>query len=761
MLCLSFNTLYASFLHYKGTVKGESGSPLEFANVTLMSQNDSTLIEGTVTDATGEFVVSGCDTRVFLRISAMGFEEKLIDNPKSDLGDIILTPTSYMLGEIVVTATRPMAKLKGDAVHVPIAGTYLANTGTAFELLGKMPFVLQVGEKFEVLGKGSPLIYINGRQIRDMSELDQLASSQIKNVDIVTNSGAKYASNVNAVIRITTIAPVGEGFSFSDRTTVGYKHYAYLFEQVNMNYRKNGFDLYAMLNYENYRERPRFNNFTIQFLPEATVTQNSTGKDFAKYPVYQGKIGLNYNKGEQSIGIYYDFSYRPSTADSYSFTSRLLNDNKDDELIYTGNISRHNRQHTLSAYYSSNIGKWQFAANFDALWQINDRQTAEYEISTINPNRNFITDNSVTNRLIAGSLNASFHIWFGDLTFGTEITNIHRTDLYSGNADYITDNDTKIDETTAAFFTETSQRLGLVTVSAGFRWEYTDSKYYLFSQRQNDQSRRYHNLVPSVSVQIPIGKVAASLSYMRKTSRPVFGQLSGAVRYLDRYCYESGNPDLRPIYRDYVGLTASWQDIVVEMEYLSTKNYFMWQTQPYPEYPDATLLKIENMPRYNTYGIYLNYSPCFFTIWRPTFMAGIQAQDFKIHHNNTDVKMNNPLAVFRFNNAIHLPWDIWLNLDFSIKTSGDSENIHVKSRRNCDLGLYKSFLNDKWSVKIQLNDLFNTDREEFITYDALTRTVAKKIYDTRDVSITLRYNFNSITSRYRGKGAGNNDKHRL
>lgn len=149
-----------------------------------------------------------------------------------------------------------MAGLKGEGVHVAIAGSYLANAGTALDVLGKMPFVTKSGTDIEVLGKGAPHIYINGRQVRDMSELDRLASSQIKSVDVITAPGAKYASTVNAVIRITTAAPVGEGFSLDDRTTAGYKHYAYLFEQLNLNWRKNGFDLFGMLNYENYRERP-------------------------------------------------------------------------------------------------------------------------------------------------------------------------------------------------------------------------------------------------------------------------------------------------------------------------------------------------------------------------------------------------------------------------------------------------------------------------------------------------------------------------
>lgn len=142
-------------------------------------------------------------------------------------------------------------------------------------------------------------------------------------------------------------------------------------------------------------------------------------------------------------------------------------------------------------------------------------------------------------------------------------------------------------------------------------------------------------------------------------------------------------------------------------------------------------------------------------------MAGIMAQDFKLIHNDSEMELNKPLGVFRFNNAIHLPWDIWLNVDSSARTAGNGDNVYMKSQWKCDLGLYKSFSNDRWSIKLQLNDLFNTYRQEFISFDALTTIKVNKIYDTRDLSLTIRYNFNEARSRFKGRGAGNSEKNRF
>lgn len=47
----------------------------------------------------------------------------------------------------------------------------------------------------------NPIIYVNGRLLRDLSELDQLKSEDIKNVELITSPGARYDASVKAVIR--------------------------------------------------------------------------------------------------------------------------------------------------------------------------------------------------------------------------------------------------------------------------------------------------------------------------------------------------------------------------------------------------------------------------------------------------------------------------------------------------------------------------------------------------------------------------------
>ena len=98
---------------------------------------------------------------------------------------------------------------------------------------------------FEVFGKGTPFIYINGRKVQDLAELSHINSSDIKNVEVITNPGAKYDASVKSVIRIRTKRPQGDGWSGTLRTQNGFQHYFGTREQAKLKYRTGGLELFG------------------------------------------------------------------------------------------------------------------------------------------------------------------------------------------------------------------------------------------------------------------------------------------------------------------------------------------------------------------------------------------------------------------------------------------------------------------------------------------------------------------------------------
>lgn len=561
----------------------------------------------------------------------------------------------------------------------------------------------------------------------------------------------------------TEVVPAAEEeMSFSDKTKIGYKHYWYCLEQADVNYRKRGLDVFAALDYENYRERHNAIMQTTQYLPTATTEQDAHGMDFAKSPVYSGKAGFNYSSGRRDCGLSYDFSFRPEDACSLGSMaiSRYVDGELSEEMLQDYTANDRNRQHKINAYYADSLGIFAVRANIDIVWQNNDRARETEESSTINAFNDVFSTDDINNRLIAGNITASVPIAKGELRFGPEITNIRHTDRYMTTAGCLSADDTKIKETTAALFAETDQTLGKAGLIVGLRGEFTSSGYYLSGVKQSDASRHYMTLLPSAAIFVPTGDVRTRLSYTRTCTRPIFEQLSSAVRYVDRYNYSTGNPSLRPVYRDIVSLAVEWKDLTAEATYRSTKNLIIQQTSPSAASDYAAVLSAVNLPRYNSWTVALHYSPRF-GFWHPSLDASIAFQDMQFVIDGAAKKLNKPMGTVRFDNALFLPMDIRFNATLSIRSSGNTENLYLKNCTTIDLGLFKSFKNDTWTVRLQCNDICGKWRRPTIVYDTMSTTVIKKKLDTRDLSLTVCYNLNRKPSRYGGTGAGNRDKGRL
>ena len=104
-----------------------------------------------------------------------------------------------------------------------------------------------------MFGKGEPLIYINNRLVRDNSELERLSSKDISKVELIQNPGAEYDATVKAVLKIRTVRHAGEGLGVNVRSNVSQSHKTSNTDQLNLNYRKNGLDLFGMVNYSLWR----------------------------------------------------------------------------------------------------------------------------------------------------------------------------------------------------------------------------------------------------------------------------------------------------------------------------------------------------------------------------------------------------------------------------------------------------------------------------------------------------------------------------
>jgi hypothetical protein len=147
--------------------------------------------------------------------------------------------------------------------------------------------------------------------------------------------------------------------------------------------------------------------------------------------------------------------------------------------------------------------------------------------------------------------------------------------------------------------------------------------------------------------------------------------------------------------------------------------------------------------------------------WQPMFDFGIRKQFFHVNENGIQTKYDRPIAFLTFNNIFQLPKNFMLNVDMDYTTSGHSTAIKWQSNEGVNIGIYKPFLKDKLTLNLQVKDIFNSYKTaNWLCYGDYNIHKWDKS-DSRQLLLTLRYKFNTVTSKYKGIGAGNDEKNRL
>ncbi|MDR2810614.1 MAG: carboxypeptidase-like regulatory domain-containing protein, partial [Tannerellaceae bacterium] len=232
----------------RGSVFNEQNTEIPYANVTFLSETDSTFLCGAMTDEKGVFEFSCENTgKGILRISFIGYDDFFrtvtTDGNSADVGKCVLHEKTIGLAEVTVTARRPQIVMQGNTLVTSIANTVLSNAGTASDVLKYVPSVLLDEDRITVLGKGTPEIYINNRKVRDNSELEQLHSTDIARIELIRNPGALYDAETRAVLKIITIKRYTEGLELQlSARGMQNKRFADR-EVINLNYRIRGLTL--------------------------------------------------------------------------------------------------------------------------------------------------------------------------------------------------------------------------------------------------------------------------------------------------------------------------------------------------------------------------------------------------------------------------------------------------------------------------------------------------------------------------------------
>ncbi len=746
-----------------GHIVDEKGAPMPFANVSLLSVADSSFITGGVSNENGDFVIPCQMKHIIAKISTIGYKTVIRNAAVGKMGTITLQPETYTIKGVEIKGEIPQYKMVTGGMAVDVQHSVLHDVGTADDLLSMIPMVQKRDGKFEVLAKGEPEIYINNKKVTGANELKMLKSADIKNVEVITAPGAKYNAEVNAVIRIKTLKPQGDGFSLSFYNQSRLNNKWYNYDDLTLKYRTNGLEAFANVALDNG------NYSTEQDVDQEIHISKDLFNAKAILPVRSTWTTLYYK-----AGLSYDFNTDHSIGFSISsqhiFSSIFKTDMEQhyqkngafhgDVLLLTDIREKNKPIWELNSYYVGKVGKLGIDFNATVLRNCSENINYQYEHSEELGSRPITTTTDDKSTMAAGKLVLTYPVWKGELTGGSEVTSTQRHGNNLNAEGIIPASDTEREEKNIAGFAEYQMQLGQWHMNAGLRYEHVSTNYTSFGVKQEEPSRTYNDLFPTLSAAWQKGKWGAQLSYTKRITRPQYSQLTSMVVYDSRMLYEGGNPMLRPSIRqgiDFI-LTYAWLNFATG--FTRENDFFTHTGKIYDEENEIIILTPENFDHQDRVYATLTASPKI-GIWQPITTLHYYQQMFDSEKYGAPKKLNKPEFSARLQNWFILGTTAKALLDINYTGSNHWGMMYRGTSCSVNARVQKTFLKGNLIATLYADDIFRSARNNMITYYGIG-TTSNKIYTyTQAVGITLTYNFNATRSKYKGTGAGNDEKSRL
>ena len=753
-----------------GRIVDESGQPVEFANISLHSATDnqnndqnSTYLNGGVSNENGDFVIPCKEERVNLKVSYIGYKTVTRTVSVGEIGTITMQPETYTVNGIVVKGEIPQYKMAKGGMMVDVQHSLLHDIGNADDLLSMIPMIQGRDGKFEVLAKGEPEIYINNKKVRDPNELKQLKSVDIKSVDVITSPGAKYNAEVNAVIRIKTLKTQGEGLSLMVTSDTWKNNKWNNYDDLTLKYRTRGLEVSANVALDN----GHYSN--DQNLEQELHIKKDFFNAHADLPVRSSWTELQY-KG----GLSYDFNTDHSVGLSFSsqkiFHNRFKCDMKQNYLkngVFYGDVllktdidELDKPVWELNTYYVGKVEKLDIDLNATMLQRKTESHLNQQEFSQELGDRTITTLNNEDRKMMAGKLVLTYPVWKGSLSGGTEATSTKSYGRNVNKENIIPETDNEMKEKNIAGFAEYELQLGQWRLNAGLRFEHVKADYYAFGEWQQEPSRTYNDWFPNLSVAWQKDKWSAQLNYSKRITRPPYRMLESMIVYDSRMFYEGGNPLLRPSVRQSIDLNLTYSWLTFVAGFTRENDLFTHIGRVYDEEKEIAIFQPVNFDHQDRVYATLVASPKF-GFWQPTATLHYYQQMFDAEAYGAPKKLDKPEFSFDLKNWFVINPTMKALVHANYSGSNHWGFMYRGSSFMVNARLQKAFLKGRLNATLFANDIFRTAKTKVTTYYAIGLTAQDVYTYTQQVGLRLTYNFNVSNSKYRGTGAGNDEKNRL
>ena len=740
-----------------GTVLDDySGNAIEYANIVLYSLRDSSVVTGGITNKKGYFLIQEVPFgKYYMELNFIGYNKHSIENIKvfpkridQNIGTVRLKPATEMLNEVEIEAEQSRIDYKLDRKVINVEKDLNAIGGTAVDVLENVPSVqTDIDGNVSIRGSGNFIVLIDGRPspLQGSEALQQIPSSSIKNIEIITNPSAKYdPDGVGGIINVILKKEKRNGINGLFTASYGSFNSGGGDFLVNIRSNKLNFFVGGDIKQRTNRGMGEFKQRT--FGTDTLMVDKETSGERARNG---GKIraGFDYYITDNDIitisGQYGENGFGRIKSDT-ALTYWIRDDIEEDEYYYlnksifdidgqyfAGDVNYMHKfmkkGHDIQTYlyYSKNtdteLNKYIETGYTDSLYNsfLLSDSTRTFENSDITNIRGKI---DYTLPLFKeGKLETGYQIKYrlSDNEYQYQLGGISNqwTDSLELNNNY------SFNRNIQSGYVIFSNLTGKFGYMIGVRSEYTNRVINQSPITENiDTIYNKLNFFPTLHMSYKLPwEMQLLASYSRRINRPRGHFLDPFPEVIDPYNIKQGNPMLEPEFTNAAEIniqkTFGKNFISFEAYYKQTDNKIERIKQVSETNPEILISTYENVGEDMSAGIEMMTNINLTKWWNVNlsgntyYYAILSNMEGAVTDNNTisyGGRMNQTFRIKKTNTKIQLSG---FAFGPSITSQGTSSGMLM-----ANLAVKQEFLDNKLSITFNMRDIFNTANHEFI-YD--------------------------------------------
>ncbi len=777
LVILSFQAYSQPYRIEGKVIDDQSRKPLEYANASLLSATDSTLIGGATTDASGSFMIQANTGTYLVKVQFISYAARYFnvsvskEKPIATLGSITLFPDAEILSEIVVSGQKNQMQLELDKRIFNVSEDLNNVAANASEILDNLPSIaVDVDGNVSLRGSSNVRILVNGKPsglvgIGSPDALRQLQGNLIERIEVITNPSARYDAEGSAgIINIILKKEQERGFNGSFTANAGFPaNYGF---SGNVNYRSGKFNVFGSYGI-NYRENPgggftdRVSRDTLFTYIDNDRVRGGTSHNF--------RIGTDFNIDENNT---ITASAMTRISDELNTTNITYFDRTQSSGLINNTLRRdlqNGEDNNLE--YEVDYKRIMKGEGHELNAQIQFRNNTEIEQSSIDSAnlllnsplelyQRSLNDEGDKNTLIQAdyvypfSNGKKFEAGYrGTLR---EITSDYLVEQTDGQGNFFPlvnfSNLFTYNEDVHAAYAIYENKMDKWGYQLGLRAEQTFIKTF---QRETAQTNRkdYLNAFPSAFLSYKItGAKTAQASYSRRLSRPRFWYLNPFSSFSDPRNIRQGNTDLNPEYTDSyeVGILNN-----LNKSSIYFGGYYRYSTGVIDRVQTSvdginTVSIPRNIGIENAYGIEANFSADPLKWLSINGNANFYRAITEGRYNDIILDRDTYSARFRLNSKFKIG-KIDLQLSGNYRAPERQTQGTRKSVYRMDLGANMDVLKGKGTLNLTARDLFNTRKYRGTTLTDSFSEETEFQWRSRQVRLAFTYRLNQKKKRSRGE----------